>query len=141
MYYVNKEQLVKRLEFIPTLIQGMEQLQQQWNLDNTLHVLAQERLLHLSIETVTDIGSYMIDGFIMRDASSYEDIIEVNYGEQVFDANVQEVLLELVKLRKPLVQQYFEWDRSTLHPMITRLPQALDDFSKQVYSYLESNDI
>lgn len=141
MYYVDKDQLERRLEFIPQLIQGIEQLQEQWNDDNMLHALAQERLLHLAIEAVTDIGSYMIDGFIMREASSYEDIIEVNYGEQVFDASVWEVLLELVKLRRPLVQQYVEWDRSSLHPMLTRLPQVLEDFSKQVYNYLQTNDI
>lgn len=99
--------------------------------------LVQERCLHLAIEIVTDVGSYLIDGFIMRDASSYDDIIEINHEEKVFDHATYEVLSRLVSLRKPLVQDYYSWQRSELHPLSSDLPGVLEHFSHQVNTYVE----
>lgn len=137
MYYVNKEQINLRINCIPMISSAMKDLLQQWSTGNVLHALAQERLLHLAIETITDIGSYMIDGLMMRDASSYEDIIGVLHGEGVFSAHVSEVLIELVKLRKPLVQDYYDFDRTQIHPLITVLPEILSEFAEKSQSYLD----
>ena len=115
MYYVNREQLSVRLTVIPEVVEALQWLQANWN-GSLIQSMAQERALHLAIEAVTDIGSYLIDGFIMRDASSYEDIMTIIAGERVFPESLQEPLLELVRLRRPLVQDYFEWDRGQLHP-------------------------
>lgn len=102
-----------------------------------LQGLAQERALHLAIETVTDVGSYLIDGFIMRDASSYEDIIEITGEEGVFPADMLGTLIELVKLRRPLVQEYFVWPRSGLHPLSLRIAELLPEYKVAVEQYLE----
>lgn len=136
MYYVNHEQIAIRLATIPTLTAAMEQLSKQWE-GSTLQALAQERALHLAIEIVTDIGSYLIDGFIMRDASSYEDIIEITSGEGVFPESIVPELLELVRLRKPLVQDYYSWKSSELHPLLKKLPALLVEFKVAVEQYIE----
>jgi uncharacterized protein YutE (UPF0331/DUF86 family) len=99
--------------------------------------MVQERCLHLAIEIVTDVGSYLIDGFIMRDASSYDDIIQINYEEKVFDNDTYEILRQLVTLRKPLVQDYYSWERSELHPLSVELPGVLEHFAIQVSDYVE----
>jgi len=136
MYYVNQEQIAVRLSAIPELAEALSGLASDWRGD-LLQGLAQERALHLAIETVTDVGSYLIDGFIMRDASSYEDIIEIVGGEGVYPAELQNVLTELVKLRKPLVQEYYEWQRSELHPFTAQLPAQLTAFRDSVERYLK----
>ncbi|WP_308634828.1 DUF86 domain-containing protein [Paenibacillus silvisoli] len=135
MYYVNREQLTVRLSVIPDVTAALRMLGENWD-GSLLQGLAQERALHLAIETVTDIGSCLIDGFIMRDASSYEDIVEIIGGEQVFPAEIQEPLLELVRLRKPLVQDYYDWNRADLHPLTTKLPATLTAFKSAVEAYL-----
>ncbi|SFS57985.1 DUF86 domain-containing protein [Paenibacillus sp. BC26] len=135
MYYVNREQLAVRLSVIPDVIAALTQLEKNWD-GGLMQGLAQERALHLAIEAVTDIGSYLIDGFIMRDASSYEDIVTIIEGERVFPAELQETLIELVRLRKPLVQDYFEWNRSELHPLTALLPVTLTAFKSAVEAYL-----
>ena len=105
MYYVNREQIERRLDVIPEILQV-------FTLANTNpgeHLLAryaEERAIHLAIEVVTDVGSYLIDGFIMRDASSYEDIVEIMMDEQVVDKELGNILTKLVRLRRPLVQSY-----------------------------------
>ncbi len=74
----------------------------------------------------------------MRDAGSYEDIISIIHEEKVFGGNeIYEKLIELVALRKPLVQDYFAWDRSVLHPLTPILPTVLEQFASDVGRYLD----
>lgn len=136
MYYVNVEQIAVRLQAIDEITKALQELSKQWQ-GSLLQGLAQERALHLAVETVTDVGSYIIDGFIMRDASSYEDIIDITGEEGLFPADMQPTLMELVKLRKPLVQQYYEWQRSELHPLTAELASLLPAFKEAVEQYLK----
>lgn len=135
MYYVDRKQIEARLNSIPALAEALEALAGDWQ-GSLLQGLAQERALHLAVESVTDIGSYLIDAFIMRDASSYEDIIDVIHGERVFPDALHETLIALVQLRKPLVQQYYDWPRAELHPLTPVLPEVLLSFAQAVQSYL-----
>lgn len=137
MYYIDEEQINRRLQYIPELIDRIRLLQENFEPTNILHGLAQERLLQLSIETVTDIGSYLIDGYMLREASSYEDIIEVLEGEQVMAKAVAAHLLQLVRLRKPLLQEYIGWPSNQQHPVLLGLPQTLHDFSSGAKIFME----
>ncbi|PZE21016.1 DUF86 domain-containing protein [Paenibacillus xerothermodurans] len=141
MYYVNEEQIGLRLRFIPTLASACERLSATWETlspaDRLVHHLAQERTLHLAIETVTDIGSLLIDAFMMRDASSYEDIIDILRGERVFDATTGDILRRLVQMRRPLVQEYADYPRNTMHPLILELPAALAAFAEAVPAFIQ----
>jgi uncharacterized protein YutE (UPF0331/DUF86 family) len=141
MYYVNHEQIDIRLQFIPTIIQACELLKDAWDAvppsEPLILQFAQERALHMAIETVTDIGSLLIDAFMMRDASSYEDIIEILAGEGVFDENISSILRQLVQLRRPLAQEYAAYPREALHPLIVELPVVLTGFSEAVPAFIE----
>ncbi|MDO7906048.1 DUF86 domain-containing protein [Paenibacillus sp. JX-17] len=136
MYYVNREQIELRLNAVPAIASALRQAAEDWD-GGLLYGMVQERALHLGIETVTDVGSYLIDGFIMRDASSYEDIIEINFNEGVFSREIYEVLMKLVGLRKPLVQDYYVWERSALHDLTPVLPAVLEQFAGAVHAYLD----
>nr|WP_216667535.1 HepT-like ribonuclease domain-containing protein [Saccharibacillus deserti] len=122
---------------LPQTIEAMRLVAAEWE-GSLLQGLAQERALHLALEAVTDIGSYLIDGFIMRDAGSYEDIIDIIHGESVIDDGLHEQMRQLVRLRRPLVQDYYEWDRAALHPLTMELPAALERFGDRVNRYLLS---
>jgi uncharacterized protein YutE (UPF0331/DUF86 family) len=139
MYYVDRQQIEERLGFIPYIINACERLLSQWDAADPLHVLAQERLLHLAIETVTDVGSLLIDGFLMRDASSYEDIISVLFIEKVFARDLEAPLIELVQLRKPLVQDYMNLLREDLHPLIGLLPSVLSSWKASVLIFMDQD--
>ncbi|MEI7024889.1 DUF86 domain-containing protein [Paenibacillus sp. y28] len=136
MYYVNREQIERRLDIIPLLIEVCKEAEAATGYSG-LRAFAEERALHLAIETVTDVGSLMIDGYVMRDASSYEDIIEILAGEQVFPSALTAPLIELVKLRRPLVQDYMDYPRKAPHPLTAELPALLTGFAAAVRDYLE----
>jgi uncharacterized protein YutE (UPF0331/DUF86 family) len=136
MYYINQEQIDSRLQFIPDICRILETVAAAWDGEDAVSMFAQERALHLAIETVTDVGSLLIDGFIMREASSYEDIIDVLYGEKLFPQDRFAVLFELVKLRKPLVQHYIEFPREQLHKLTSVLPDVLTSFADDVKAFI-----
>lgn len=138
MYYVNHEQIGERLDMIPLLSEAATRLTAEWQEQrpDLLQALAQERLLHLAVELVTDVGSLLIDGFLMRDASSYEDIVEILRVEGVFDGELFEPLHELVRLRKPLVQEYTTMGRGLLHGLTPLLPELLPQFSRSVRQFM-----
>lgn len=144
MYYVNQEQIDLRLSFVPTLLQACAEIREAWPEDAEAQgsgeplilSFAQERTLHLAIETITDVGSLLIDAFMMRDASSYEDIIDILSDEGVFDQETAATLKELVLLRRPLTQDYTTVTHKGLHPMMSRLPAALAVFAEAVPAFI-----
>jgi len=139
VYFVDREQIEQRLTYIKTyLIKAADTVEQDAEQLTPLVLrLARERVLHLAIEVVTDIGSLMIDGFVMRDASSYEDIIEVLQGEEVFDRGTGAELYELVKLRRMLVQRYDEVDESLLAAWGPKMSELLLSFADNIERYLK----
>ncbi|NHN31364.1 DUF86 domain-containing protein [Paenibacillus agricola] len=140
MYYVNHEQINKRLAFIPTLIEACESLVRACEVaplsEQLLLQLAQERTLHLSIETVTDVGNLLIDAFMLRDASSYEDIIDILADEHAFEDKEAAVFRQLVQLRKSLAQEFVSFPRQILHPLVHELPEALANFAEAVPAFI-----
>lgn len=136
MYYVNQEQIASRLRMIPALNEAFETLSANWT-GSLIEGLAQERALHLAIEIVTDVGSFLIDGFILRDASSYEDIVDIVAEAGAFPEELRKPLGELVHMRRPLVQDYFELRQDELHPFSSSLPTILNAFKDSVEAYLE----
>ncbi|MBN2983131.1 MULTISPECIES: DUF86 domain-containing protein [Cohnella] len=135
MYYVNRKGIESRLACIPELAEAIRELSGSWS-GSTVQGLAQERVLHLALEIATDVGNALIDGFMMRDASSYEDIIEVIAGEGVISGTLAEFLRSLVGLRKPLVQDYDSWPRHKLHPLARELPEQMLAFAEEIKTYL-----
>lgn len=136
MYFVDQQQIHQRLEQVSLVQQAAMKVQTSWD-DSIMVHMAQERILHLAVEIVTDIGSLLIDGFIMRDASSYEDIVEIIAQEGVLNDELCTQLLKLVSLRKPLVQQYSEWERNGIHPQLLTLPACMEQFKISVQHYLK----
>ncbi|WP_281885934.1 DUF86 domain-containing protein [Paenibacillus sp. YYML68] len=145
MYYVNQEQIDRRLQFIPVLLEASRALTEAKPFDAVLSRFALEHTLYLAIETVTDLGSLLIDAFMMRDASSYEDIIDILEGEQVFGAVTARTLRELVQLRRLLTQEYMD-ERSqaaetTLFGVLQQLPDALTDFAEAIPAFINREKI
>ena len=66
------------------------------------------------IESFLDVGNSMIDGFIMRDPGSYEDIIDILDDEKVITTEMCEGFKKIVSLRKNLQQDYTTVDHNTL---------------------------
>lgn len=80
MYFVDRQKIEQILGFLEKQL-GLFEGQDNW--DGDLSELIVERLIHTSIDSVLDVGNAVIDGFIMRDPGSYEDIIDILHDEKV----------------------------------------------------------
>ncbi len=106
-------------------------------LQNPVFMLAIERVLHISIESIVDVGNYIIDGFIMRDPGSYLDIIDILDDEQVIPKEDISKLKDIIRLRKTLVHQYTDIQSEKLYQILLKEYVTLYRFGDHVQTYLD----
>jgi uncharacterized protein YutE (UPF0331/DUF86 family) len=134
MYFVDREKIEQILNYIDKLLREFD----QHSFNSPLEKLSLERLVHMIIESTVDVGNMMIDGFIMRDPGSYEDIIDILVDEKVIPASDQESYKEVIKLRSTVVRDYIEIDHRLLQETIISRKSALDQFSSYIRTYLNN---
>lgn len=98
--------------------------------------LAYERALHLAIEIILDVGHQMIDGFMMRDPGSYEDVLDILVDEEVLTDQEGEQLKRLIAHRKQLVQHYIQVEHEKIQSGVEEAQEALQRFPERVKDYL-----
>lgn len=128
LYNVNTKRIEEQLAYLDRCLIICEQLQnKKWG---EFEEFALSRSLHIAVECMIDVGSVMIDGFIMRDPGGYEDIIDILEDEQVITADLASIIRHWVKLRERLVRYYTEVN-----------PEELIEAAKDVWkvrSFIES---
>lgn len=135
MYFVDREFLEQLLEHIE---KNINFLKENSNWDGPLEKLALERVVHILIESILDVGNTLIDGFIMRDPGSYEDIIDILLDEKVVTLEDEVPLKALVAFRKSLIQNYLEIDHVQMLQSLKEHIEKIEQFPNQVRGYLEN---
>lgn len=135
MYFVNRSEIEEILNHMDDLLDEVKDA----TVDTSrLEKLGLERLVHLLIESMLDVGNMMIDGFIMRDPGSYHDIIDILIDEQVLPANEEDNYKAIIDLRKMLVQDYLTIDCDQLQTTYFANKTTLDSFSNHIRYYLDN---
>lgn len=135
MYFVDRNQIEKALTYMERSITHLDELHDIRQ--SFTEQLALERIAMIVIESIIDVGNSMIDGFIMRDPGSYEDIIDILEDEKVVKHEQAEELKAVVAKRKELVQQFQEVDHVTLSELLDQHKEAISCFPNEVRRYLE----
>lgn len=133
MYHVDTSRIERQLLYLRTCLDVLQEVHQ---LAHMTEQFAAARALHVAIECVTDVGNALIDGFIMRDPGSYEDIIEILYDEKVLVKKEAEAIKRLVEHRKLLVLNYTDVNKETLLQLLEAVP-ALARFPQRIEVYLK----
>ncbi|GAA0464744.1 DUF86 domain-containing protein [Alkalibacillus silvisoli] len=133
MYFVDQEKIDQTLFYMDQMLNTYEN-----NSFNT-HVeqLAIERIVHMTIESIIDVGNMMIDGFIMRDPGSYDDIIDILIDEKVIPEHDEDSYKSIIALRHMLVRNYSNVNHKELVEIMDQQINTLKNFSKHVFAYLE----
>ncbi|AOZ89441.1 hypothetical protein BK049_12515 [Bacillus xiamenensis] len=134
MYFVDRKKIEETLRFFEEQYDLMRS-HQTWT--SPLEKKALERIVHLLVECILDTGNDMIDGFIMRDPGSYDDIMDILVDEKVVPTEEGTQLKKLVSCRKTLVQQYQEVVHHDLLQVISEVEQSLQVFPRRIRTYLE----
>lgn len=133
MFFVDREKIEDTLTFLEGQINIFNQLDQ---IENQVQKAALERVAQMMLESVIDVGNSLIDGFIMRDPGSYEDIIDILLDEQVIGEKDGEQLKKLIPFRKSLVLFFTSIDHEELYRLVNENLQAFIDFPPHVRTYL-----
>ncbi len=133
MYFVDREKIEEILVYLE---KQLSLLGKHTALHSDIEKLALERLSHMVIEAVLDVGNAMIDGFIMRDPGSYEDIIDILEDEKVIDHEMAISYKKVIAYRKPLVQSYTGIQHDELNMSFQLELAQLKKFPTAVRDYL-----
>lgn len=136
MYFVDQERIEEKLVYINKQIQSF-QSGQTWNTD--LEKAALERVVHMTIEALLDVGNGMIDGFIMRDPGSYDDIIDILEDEKVITKEMSDSYKHIIFYRKQLQQDYVNVNHQELEKAYNQELPLLKQFSSSIKNYLAKN--
>lgn len=134
VYFVDRNKITENLQYLDELLAILES-EENW-LQNDITKLAIERIGHNIMESMMDVGNLMIDGFIMRDPGSYEDIIDILVDEKVVSIDMEASLKAVVGLRKMLVREFINVDIHEVIDVLTVNLPTLKQFSKAVNDYL-----
>ncbi|MEG9462863.1 DUF86 domain-containing protein [Bacillus amyloliquefaciens] len=135
MYFVDRNNIEQTLRFFETQLALFDSTS-AW--ESEIEKRALERISHLMIECILDVGNDMIDGFIMRDPGSYDDIMDILTDEKVVAEDEGNKLKQLISSRKQLVQEYQHADHQELFTLITSNRDVLKAFPARVRTYLET---
>lgn len=133
MYFVNKEKLNTKLNYLQQLITDYPQSK-----DNHY---AFERIAQMFIESAVDIGNMVIDGFILRDPGNYKDVIDILELEKVISKDTQVHINKTVDVRKQFVHYYDELDTASLIPLFDETVTYYQQFIEEVIRFLKSEDV
>ncbi|WP_455660486.1 DUF86 domain-containing protein [Pradoshia sp.] len=135
MYFVDREAIEDKLHY---LVKQIELFESKGSFDESDYdQLILERLTHTMVDAILDVGNAMIDGFIMRDPGSYEDIIDILVDEQVIDSDMEKQFKAMLPFRKVLVQDYTHTKHVELEAAVRENLSAFKAYPAKISTYLE----
>ncbi|GLB59699.1 type VII toxin-antitoxin system HepT family RNase toxin [Cytobacillus sp. NCCP-133] len=135
MYFVDREKIEDTLKHLEQQISLFEE-KKEWT--SPIEKAALERIAQIMIEAILDTGNAMIDGFIMRDPGSYEDIVDILDDEKVITKEMSESFKEILTYRKMLVQNYTDVQHDDVKEAFGKHLPMLKEFPGCVRDYLIS---
>ena len=135
MYFVDRHKIEQHLH---TLEKHIGIFKQSGLTQSDVELLALERLAQVLTDSVLDVGNLLIDGFIMRDPGSYDDIIDILLDEKVITADMEGQFKRILPLRKMIVQDYLEMDHDKIRTVFQANLAAFEQFPDRVRNYLQT---
>ncbi|MDF2947749.1 MAG: hypothetical protein K0S51_2428 [Bacillales bacterium] len=135
MYFVDKEKITETLNFIENLVLDLESI----SLYGKLEKYALERICHLLLEGILDVGNSLIDAYIMRDPGSFEDIVLILIDEKVISDQCGRNIINLMHWRKMFTQDYISINEVELYSDFIRNKTVFSDFVRSTNEYLGKN--
>lgn len=134
MYFIDRNNITTTLTYMNSIVNVIDKTS-KFQLGE-VEELALERIAQNIIESIIDVGNSMIDGFIMRDPGSYDDIIDILLDEKVITADMESSLKEVLSLRKMLVREFMNVDHQLVAQILMKNIDTLNEFPKKIDLYL-----
>lgn len=126
MYFVDRDELDEKLVYIDKLSHEVENAE----------TYALERVCHMLIEAVVDVGNMIIDGFVMRDPGSYQDVIDILEMELVISSESKAQISNTLPARQWFVRNYTNIDHLQVKTLFLKNIHAYQIFKKDVETFI-----
>ncbi|WP_432360253.1 DUF86 domain-containing protein [Sporosarcina sp. UB5] len=136
MYFIDRQKINETLAYMESLLALFEG-HEKWN-ESKIQALALERIAHTLVESIIDVGNSMIDGFIMRDPGSYDDIIDIMEDEKVITTEMANPLKKVIGLRTMIVREFIHVDHEEIEAVLNETKEVIKMFPVKVRHYLEN---
>ena len=133
MYFVDKEKLTQKLNYLRQLTQDYQ--------DHKDNPYAFVRIAQMLIEASVDIGNMIIDAFILRDPGNYKDVIDILALEGVITSETQAAINQTIEVRKQFAHDYITLQHDTLEPLFDDALPYYDNFIYEVSLFLEQESV
>ncbi|WLV23882.1 DUF86 domain-containing protein [Aciduricibacillus chroicocephali] len=134
MYLIDKDKITDLLNFIE---KRQSQFDEVITCQGNIGDLARERYAEVLIASILDVGHLLIDGFMMRDAGSYEDIICILVDEQVIPEAERSALIGFISMRAMLMRSYDVLDAEEVLKALLSAKESLQRFPLHIRTYLK----
>src|SRR3989344_5844176 len=102
------------------------------------HTAVAERLLHISIEAMLDIGSHIIAEEGLGEPLEYRNVFSILVKAKILPKNKEEDFVNLTGLRNRIVHLYDTIDHKRIHSFFQHNLNDFEIFIKKVTQYLAS---
>lgn len=134
MYFIDRSKIEQALTYMERLLEAVK----KDSFHSLLENLGLERIAQMVMESMLDVGNMMIDGFIMRDPGSFDDIIDILIDEKVIPEEDENTYKAMIQLRNMVVKNYLTIDHKQLRENILENMSVLDQFSSHIHRYLDN---
>lgn len=133
LYQVDTTRIQAQLAYLDRCCRVLDRID---DLTDEIALFAASRAVHIAMECVIDVGSVMIDGFIMRDPGGYEDIIDILEDERVIPVAGARRLKDWVALRDRCLRHYAEVTPDEMEAVMAEI-ELFRSFISWVQQFLE----
>lgn len=130
------EQLLQFIEANQSILLRLAEAGQSPMERDVVQRLAAERLIQVLTEAITDVFAQIIDGLMLRDPGSYQDMVEIMTQEGAFPKEYGERLGELVAFRGRLVRDYLRITVADLAHTLRLAGQLVPSFAGYIRDFL-----
>jgi len=135
---VNRDVLQKRIEKIREYLSFLKELRENYNItefkQNKMIYGSGERFLHLTIESLIDIGNHIVSSEDLGVVDSYRDIPVILHKNNYIEEKDRDLFIKIIGLRNILVHDYLDIEKETIYKIIN---ESLSDLENILKNYLK----
>ena len=136
---IKPEVIRKRLNRFDNYLKILEKLQGYTQSDfiaDPEHYGSAERFLHLSIESLTDIGNHIIAEEELGTVNWYSDIPGILCDKGIINSELKEIWIKMIGFRNTLVHEYIDVDLDIVYDVLQNGLEDLKAIKKNLAVYL-----
>ena len=136
---VKPEVIRKRFNKLDEYLEILKKLQSYTHsefLSDPEHYGSAERFLHLSIESLTDVGNHIIAEEGLGVVNWYSDIPDILSSKKIINTELKEIWIKMIGFRNTLVHEYIDIDLDIVYDVLQNGLNDLEAIKLSLARYL-----